>query len=139
MAQDDERPQFNPKHRIAGAIILVSLAVIFVPMVLDESKPPAENPTLAQIPARDAPASETKIVVTPVPAPEPAKTQTALADSAPEQSAPQEPAVAEKMETPKVVEAKAVPAVEKKNDTSAAKPKPVVAKVSDNPDKVSKG
>jgi DedD protein len=140
MAQDDERPQFNPKHRIAGAIILVSLAVIFVPMLLDESKPPAENPTLAQIPARDAPASETKVVVMPVPAPEPAKTQTAIADAAPEQSAPHSPlAVLEKTETPKVVEAKAAPAVEKKNDTSAAKPKPVVAKANEIADKLSKG
>lgn len=64
MAKDDERPQFNPKHRIAGAIILVSLAVIFVPMLLDESTEPAENQSLTRIPERDA--AETKVVVAPV-------------------------------------------------------------------------
>jgi len=32
--KDDQDPRFNPKHRIVGAIIIVSLAVIFVPMIL---------------------------------------------------------------------------------------------------------
>src|SRR5689334_3038124 len=64
MAKDDERPQFNPKHRIAGAIILVSLAVIFVPMLLDESNSPAENQTLTKIPERDT--ADTKVVIAPV-------------------------------------------------------------------------
>ncbi|GMQ91358.1 MAG: hypothetical protein BMS9Abin11_0666 [Gammaproteobacteria bacterium] len=32
--KDDQDPRFNPKHRIVGVIIIVSLAVIFVPMIL---------------------------------------------------------------------------------------------------------
>lgn len=140
MAQDNDRPQFNPKHRIAGAIILVSLAVIFVPMLLDESKPPAENPALAQIPARNAPASETKMVISPVPATEPIKAQTVLADPALEKSAPEARTLAPaKTETSRTVEARAVPAAERKNDAFAAVSKPVVAKGNDVADKMSKG
>ena len=32
--KDDQDSRFNPKHRIVGVIIIVSLAVIFVPMIL---------------------------------------------------------------------------------------------------------
>jgi DedD protein len=32
--KDDRDSRFNPKHRIVGVIIIVSLAVIFVPMIL---------------------------------------------------------------------------------------------------------
>lgn len=32
--KDDQDSQFNPKHRIVGVIIIVALAVIFVPMIL---------------------------------------------------------------------------------------------------------
>jgi DedD protein len=38
---DDHKQNFNPRHRIVGAIILVSLAVIFLPMILDERKQPS--------------------------------------------------------------------------------------------------
>jgi len=66
MTPKDPR-DFNPKHRILGAIIVVSAAVIFVPMILVRRDAPAE-------PASGAPsaaaAGETKVVVTPVrPAP----------------------------------------------------------------------
>jgi DedD protein len=134
MAKDDERPQFNPKHRIAGAIILVSLAVIFVPMLLDESGSTAENQTLTKIPERDA--AETKVVIAPVapPLPEPGKTPNA------EPAAPEKSAVVAKPE-PIAPESKptatSTAAVEKKADTTA-KAKPVVAKPSDV-DKISKG
>src|SRR5436309_2142929 len=87
MAREDQRPQFNPRHRIAGAIILVSLAVIFVPMLLDDSTPPKEMRPLTEIPARDAPVSETRVVVTPVAAPDTfssAPARTAVVDPAPE-------------------------------------------------------
>src|SRR5689334_8612486 len=85
MAKDDERPQFNPKHRIAGAVILVSLAVIFVPMLLDETAPPAENQTVTEIPARDA--AETKVVVSPVLQPGSTVAQHTTADPVPERVA----------------------------------------------------
>ncbi len=42
---------YSPKHRIVGAIILVSLAVIFLPMILNpDQPPPAPKQTLNVIP-----------------------------------------------------------------------------------------
>lgn len=59
--------RFDPKHRIIGAVILVSLAVIFIPMILDESSAPPELNGAAPAPSSAAPgAPETKVVVTPV-------------------------------------------------------------------------
>jgi DedD protein len=129
MAKDDERPQFNPKHRIAGAIILVSLAVIFVPMLLDESTTPAENQTLTKIPERDA--ADTKVVVAPVapPVAEPAKVA--------EAEAPKPVAEAPVVAKPEPVVPESKPAVtaavEKKEPVAKAKP------VSARPSDVSKG
>jgi DedD protein len=139
MAKDDDRPQFNPKHRIAGAIILVSLAVIFVPMLLDETEPPPENQSLTEIPVRDEP--ETKVVISPVtpgdapvaeptasPQPLPALTEQAVVDTTP------------KMVTVKPDEPK--PAVTKaadKSDSPSAKPKTVVAKSGEPAPRVSHG
>jgi DedD protein len=61
--------EFNPKHRIIGAIVIVALAVIFLPMILDEREPPSELKKLAEIPSRSE-VNETRVVVSPVPAPE---------------------------------------------------------------------
>lgn len=36
----DKESSYSPKHRILGAIILVSLAVIFLPMILSPDRPP---------------------------------------------------------------------------------------------------
>jgi len=69
MAQKDRsNPEFNPKHRIVGAIILVSLAVIFLPMILDEREPPTEVKPISDIPEPKEAESlqQTKVVVTPV-------------------------------------------------------------------------
>jgi DedD protein len=138
MAKDDERPQFNPKHRIAGAIILVSLAVIFVPMLLDESGSTAENQTLTKIPERDA--AETKVVIAPVAPPLPELDKTPNVEPAAPAAAPEKPAVVAKSEPiapePKPASTHTA-AVEKKADTTA-KAKPVVAKPGDV-DKISKG
>lgn len=74
MTQKDPGTDFNPRHRILGAIILVGAAVVFVPMILSEREPPAA--TVAPSPAVvESGAPETKIVVTDLrrPAPEPAK------------------------------------------------------------------
>ncbi len=144
MAKDNERPQFNPRHRIAGAIILVSLAVIFVPMLLDDSAPPKTNQTLSDIPTRDAAVSETKVVVTPIPALESPKTQIATADPVPEKSALDKP-TPESTPTPKTETTKTetkpavVAAVEKKNDATTAKSRPVVAKTNGHAEKLNKG
>lgn len=68
-AAEDE---FNPRHRIVGAVILVALAVIFVPMLLSDRPPSTSAPGTGAMPT-----PETRVVVTPVPLPgdkpEPAK------------------------------------------------------------------
>ncbi len=65
--RDDARPEFNPKHRIVGAIVLVALVVIIVPMILSEREPPpADIKGEREVPASTA-TSETKVLVTPVP------------------------------------------------------------------------
>jgi len=47
-------PEFNPKHRIMGAVVLVALAVIFVPMILERPKGPEKAPSpVMEIPDKD--------------------------------------------------------------------------------------
>ncbi len=47
-------PDFDPRHRIIGAIVLVSLAVIFLPMVLDSrALHEADAVPMFEIPERD--------------------------------------------------------------------------------------
>jgi len=139
MAKDDERPQFNPRHRIAGAIILVSLAVIFIPMLLDESTPPAENQALTQIPSRDSIAADTKVVVTPIsPAGEPASAALAVVDNPPEKPTTEKPAPITTTETAKPNTKPATVLAEKKPE-AVASAKPVAAKPSDVAEKISRG
>jgi dihydrofolate synthase/folylpolyglutamate synthase len=57
-AEDD----FNPRHRIVGAVVLVALAIIFLPMLLSERPP--ETGGNSVVPG--GPAPDTRIVVTPV-------------------------------------------------------------------------
>ena len=57
-AEDD----FNPRHRIVGAVILVALAVIFLPMLLNDH--PTETPT---VPVAVVPTPDTRVIVAPVP------------------------------------------------------------------------
>lgn len=47
-------PSVNLKHRIIGAVILVSLAVIFLPMIFSEREPPAELKAISDIPGKGA-------------------------------------------------------------------------------------
>jgi DedD protein len=63
--RDDTRSEFNPKHRIVGAIVLVALVVIFVPMILSGREPPPELKGAPETPAPEI--TETRMVVTPVP------------------------------------------------------------------------
>lgn len=57
-------PPVNLKHRIIGAVILVSLAVIFLPLIFSEREPPAELKAISEIPGKgEAPDA------TPAPAP----------------------------------------------------------------------
>lgn len=74
MTQKDPGTDFNPRHRILGAVILVAAAVIFVPMILSEREPPPA--AVAPLPAAgEGEATEpVKVAVTDLrrPAPEPA-------------------------------------------------------------------
>ncbi|MEW6331930.1 MAG: SPOR domain-containing protein [Pseudomonadota bacterium] len=63
--RDDARSEFNPKHRIVGAIVLVALVVIFVPMILSGREPPPELKGAREAPPAEV--TETRMVVTPVP------------------------------------------------------------------------
>jgi len=63
--RDDAGYDFNPKYRIVGAVILVSLVVIFVPMVLNESEPPPELKTHGDSPPRGN-STDTRVIVSPV-------------------------------------------------------------------------
>lgn len=68
---------FNPKHRIIGAIIVVSLAVIFVPMILGEREPPSRPGPVIEVPKRGETENlaDTRVVVVPV---EPIKSASSL-------------------------------------------------------------
>lgn len=117
--RDDARPEFNPKHRIVGAIVLVVLLVVFVPMILSEREPPPELKG-----AREAPSAEmtqTRVVVTPVsitePKPKESSEATPVTSSAEVKPAP---------ETKPVTPAEK-PVVAKKSEPAPAKP--VAAKI----------
>jgi DedD protein len=45
--------QFNPKHRIVGAIVLVAVAVVFLPMVLDGGRGGSAGDPAIEIPEQD--------------------------------------------------------------------------------------
>jgi DedD protein len=59
-AEDD----FNPRHRIIGAVILVALAVIFLPMLLSDHPPASHSTGGGELPTAD-----TRVVTVPVPLP----------------------------------------------------------------------
>lgn len=64
---EDSNSKFDPMHRIVGAVILVTLAVVFVPMVLREQVP-AEAGRDALVSASD---SATKVMILPLESPKP--------------------------------------------------------------------
>jgi len=97
--RDDARPEFNPKHRIVGAIVLVTLAVVILPMILSEQSPPTDRKDPGESSARQAP-TETKVIVTPVPAPEIKPTNITAAKSSEPQPSDASATVPEKQSTP---------------------------------------
>jgi DedD protein len=99
--RDDARPEFSPKYRIVGAIVLVALVVIFVPMILSGREPPPELKGAREAPPR-AEITETRMLVTPI--------------------TPDETKPLESSETVKVVQ------VPVENKPAAPVEKPVVAK-----------
>jgi DedD protein len=86
---DDNSRNFNPRHRIVGAVILVSLAVIFLPMVLDERKQPGPAISrISQIPTPNANTLVSELPPVREQSPEPRNTVHA---SAPAERSPQQP------------------------------------------------
>lgn len=83
---EKDHSDFDPKHRIIGAVIVVSLAVIFVPMILDRREAPAELSASDEASAGGAQTGESKVVVTPV-RPEPRKQTAKVEVPAPAPSA----------------------------------------------------
>lgn len=79
MTNRDAPHDFDPKHRIIGAVVVVALVVIFVPMILSQRDPPSEAATSPPpAPTGEGAAEETKVAITKVPPPpaltEPVKT-----------------------------------------------------------------
>jgi len=76
---------FNPRHRIVGAVVLVALAVIFLPMLLSDRPPETGDGSTIN----GGPSPETRIVVAPVPPPGgkvPSFSKTAVSEKAPEKT-----------------------------------------------------
>lgn len=74
MPENEKLPApVNLKHRLIGAVILVSAAVILVPVILSEREPPAELKAISDIPGKHAPAGDAGMsseYAIPAPAPE---------------------------------------------------------------------
>lgn len=64
MTQRESAQNFDPKHRIVGAIVIVVLAVIFIPMILSERQSSPERTDLQPLPASEPNAEPDKIAVT---------------------------------------------------------------------------
>jgi len=118
MNERDDNHSFDPKHRIVGAVILVALAVIFLPMILNKHPDPSAVAPIAEIPLPDS-----QIVTAPVAPLEPAP---ASATPVPPAKEPTAPAVTEPVAPPAAKPAaEAKPSTpEKKTDKPAAKDKP---------------
>jgi len=119
---------FNPRHRIVGAVVLVALAVIFLPMLLSDRPPETGDDSV--IPGGTAP--ETRIVVTPVPPPGDKAAsipKLAVSEKAPEKTStgaktvvvPVEPTT----EVPAAVNAPAIPESRQPEAKPASEPKSV--------------
>lgn len=90
MTNRDGSPDFDPKHRIIGAIVVVALAVIFVPMILGEREAPLPEAVSVPPEASQAAGEANKVAVTRVPPPAPAR----AAEPATSQAAAGTPATA---------------------------------------------
>lgn len=93
------------RRRLVGAIAIVVLLVVFVPMILDSETRPARNEPALGIPAKEnapplpPPVAAPSPPKTPLaPSAEPAKAQTAPAKPATAAKAPARPAAAPKLE-----------------------------------------
>lgn len=119
---------FNPRHRIVGAVVLVALAVIFLPMLLSDRPPETGDGSVVP----GGPAPETRIVVTPVPPPGDKATsipKLAVSEKAPEKTSnaaktivvPVEPTT----EVPATAKARAIPDIRQPEAKPAPETKPI--------------
>lgn len=110
MTNKDAPHEFDPKHRIIGAIVVVALVVIFVPMLLSQRETATETVAPQPPPPTVTPGEENKVAITkvpppaitaepakPAPAPEPAKPAVAppVAAAPPSSSEPAKAATAQ--------------------------------------------
>ncbi len=101
--------EFEPRRRIIGAIILVTLAFVALSMVLQD-KPGVEDKDAS------APAPDTRIVVAPVPERSPPPTMDAAGSTA-HPVTPKTPTATPAAKPPVVAESKPAPAVNKVSPT----------------------
>ena len=145
MAQrDDAHTEFNPKHRIVGAIIIVALVVIFVPMILNQREPPPDIRAVSEPSARGE-IADTRVMVTPVVPEEPKadgageSASNAIAPAADSTPKPESPPIAP-AEKPAAV--KKPPATSTNGKAAATTAAPVngkTAKASTSTEKITKG
>lgn len=133
--RDPGSTHFDPKHRIIGAVVIVALAVIFLPLILKNREPvPAEN-NAAPVAAGSVETDQNKVAVTvvtpPIRATETATTAV-VPQAPPAISTPvANPPVAALAETPKPAPApastasSAMPTPAKSAPTPASSPAPV--------------
>ena len=115
----ESEDHFNPRHRIVGAVVLVALAVIFLPMLLSD-RPPETDPGVS-----GAAAPNTKTVVVPVMPPGvSAKTPEKSASAAKTVMVPVDP----RAEVPMEVQASPLPEAPPLPEKPAPEPKPAKAK-----------
>lgn len=94
MTQRESGQDFDPKHRIIGAIVIVALAVILIPMILSNRQSPTERPDAQPLAPGESAAEPDKVAVTKLAPPESVdESKQATVQVAPETDAPS-PAVA---------------------------------------------
>ncbi len=118
------------RQRLIGAIVLVLLAVVFVPMVLDpEPRRDRVEPLLA-IPPKEGAAPLPAVAKPPEPAPERVTAESPKVEPAVAESAKPEPAP---QASPPVEPKAAAPKAESKPAAAKAEPKPAAAKAEPKP------
>jgi DedD protein len=70
MTQRESGQDFDPKHRIVGAIIVVALAVIFIPMILSNRESPAERADAPSVAPGESASMQNQVEVTKLSPPE---------------------------------------------------------------------
>jgi DedD protein len=112
------------KQRLVGAIVLVSLAVIFIPMILSGSDPASSGLSDSVIPEKPEHDFVSRIIPLAQQAPETAEAVSSTPEARPEDKAVPTPQASKPESTPKA----AVTTVTRPATTPASKPPPVVRK-----------